>query len=166
MTVTFIAALLPVVLYIVLVYVLDRFALLSKVQLLVMVVLGMITALICFGLFWLLGDVISPGVSDYLYPVLEESVKAIPLLALARRKKMVFFIDTIICGAAVGGGFPVPGVVPADTPDHFFQRCQQLLKGLGVTLLRAPEQKLIHLVVPPVSSCREQVFSLQSCLLL
>ena len=51
MTVTFIAALLPVVLYIVLVYVLDRFALLSKVQLLVMVVLGEVWHAFCLSNF-------------------------------------------------------------------------------------------------------------------
>ena len=137
MTVTFIAALLPVVLYIVLVYVLDRFALLSKVQLLVMVVLGMITALICFGLFWLLDGVISPGVSDYLYPVLEESVKAIPLLALARRKKMVFFIDSIICGAAIGGGFSIL--------ENIFYLVMGEPLAFGTALFRGLEVALIHM---------------------
>ena len=137
MTVTFIAALLPVVLYIVLVYVLDRFALLSKVQLLVMVVLGIITALICFGLFWLLDSVVSPGVSDYLYPVLEESVKAIPLLALARRKKMVFFIDSIICGAAIGGGFSIL--------ENIFYLVMGEPLAFGTALFRGLEVALIHM---------------------
>ncbi|MBR5906598.1 MAG: PrsW family intramembrane metalloprotease [Bacteroidales bacterium] len=137
MTVTFIAALFPVVLYIVLVYVLDRFALLSKVQLLVMVVLGMITALICFGLFWLLDSVVSPGVSDYLYPVLEESVKAIPLMALARRKKMVFFIDSIICGAAIGGGFSIL--------ENIFYLVMGEPLAFGTALFRGLEVALIHM---------------------
>ena len=94
MIVSIIAALLPVILYIVVVYALDHFSLLSISQLVVMVVLGMLAAVACFGLFRLLDPVISTEVSDYLYPVLEESVKAIPLLALATRKRMVFFIDS------------------------------------------------------------------------
>ena len=100
---SFVAALLPVVIYIVVVYVLDNFALISVKRLLLLVLCGMGAALVCFGLFQLTGLFLSESVSDYVNPVLEEAVKAIPLLILARRKKIAFFIDSVICGAAVGG---------------------------------------------------------------
>lgn len=104
---SFVAALLPVLIYIAVVYALDHFALVSKGQLLLMVGMGVVTALACSVLFTFLDPLLPVKATEYLYPVLEESVKAIPLLALASRKKMVFFIDSIICGAAVGGGFSI-----------------------------------------------------------
>ena len=104
---SFVAALLPVVIYIVVVYVLDSFALISVKRLLVLVLCGMAAALGCFGLFQLTGLFLSEAASDIANPVMEEAVKAIPLLLLARRKKIAFFIDSVICGAAVGGGFSI-----------------------------------------------------------
>ena len=71
------------------------------------VLCGMVTALACFGLFQLTGEMLADEHSDYINPVLEELVKGLPLLYLASRKKIVFFIDSVICGAAVGGGFSI-----------------------------------------------------------
>ena len=88
----FIASILPVVLYILVVYELDNFSLISVKRLLVLVGCGMVSALLCFGLFYALDSILSPSQTDFVYPVLEEAMKAIPLLYLARHKKMVFFI--------------------------------------------------------------------------
>ena len=103
----FVAALLPVVIYIFVVYKIDHFALISVRNLLLQVLYGMVTALVCFGLFQLTGEMLADEHSDYVNPVLEELVKGLPLLYLASRKKIVFFIDSVICGAAVGGGFSI-----------------------------------------------------------
>ena len=134
---SFVAALLPVFVYIFVVYELDSFSFLSVKKLLLMVALGMVTALACFGLFWLLDKVIPETVSDYLYPVLEEAVKAIPLLVLAYRKKIVFFIDSVICGAAVGGGFSIL--------ENIFYLVLGEPLGLGTVLFRGLEVALIHM---------------------
>ena len=101
----FVAALLPVVIYIFVVYKIDNFSLISVKNLLLQVLCGMVAALVCFGLFQLTGSILSENQSEFFNPVLEEIVKALPLLWLATRKKIVFFIDSVICGAAVGGGF-------------------------------------------------------------
>jgi RsiW-degrading membrane proteinase PrsW (M82 family) len=133
----FVAALLPVVLYIAVVYFLDNFALISVKRLLLLVLCGMLTALVCFGLFQVTGLFLPEGVSDYVNPILEEAVKAIPLLYLARKKHIAFFIDSVICGAAVGGGFSI------------LENIFYLLLGdgmsMGTVLFRGLEVALIHM---------------------
>ena len=77
----FVAALLPVVIYIFVVYKIDNFALISVRNLLLQVLYGMVTALVCFGLFQLTGEMLADEHSDYVNPVLEELVKGLPLLS-------------------------------------------------------------------------------------
>ena len=133
----FVAALLPVVIYIAAVYFLDNFSLISVKRLLLLVLCGMVAALACFGLFRLTGLVLPEGVSDFVNPVVEEAVKAVPLLILARRKRIAFFIDSVICGAAVGGGFSI------------LENVFYLLLGegmsMGTVLFRGLEVALIHM---------------------
>jgi len=133
----FVAALLPVVIYIFAVYKIDNFSLISIRNLLLQVLLGMVAALVCFGLFQQTGRILTEDQSDYLNPVMEEIVKAIPLLWLATRKKIVFFIDSVICGAAIGGGFSI------------LENIFYLLLGdgmsLGTVLFRGLEVALVHM---------------------
>lgn len=134
---SFAAALLPVAIYIFVVYSLDSFSLVSVKSLLMLVVTGMVSAVICFGLFMLTGMFLPEGVSDYFDPVTEEAVKAIPLLFLARRKKTVFFIDSVICGAAVGGGFSIL--------ENVFYLVLGEQYGMGTVLFRGLEVALVHM---------------------
>ena len=134
--ISFVAALLPVAVYIFVVYELDSFALLNVKKLLLLVGFGMLAALICFGLFWVLDAFIAERVSEIAYPILEELIKSIPLLILARKKRIVFFIDSVICGAAVGGGFSI------------LENIFYLVLGdleMGTVLFRGLEVALIHM---------------------
>ena len=147
----FIAALLPVVIYILVVYKIDNFALVSIRRLLLLVVAGMAAALVCFALFTLHPSCVPSVASDLrssapftlhlspntLHPIVEEAVKAIPLLVLAWRKKMVFFIDSVICGAAVGGGFSIL--------ENLFYLLLGDELGMGTVLFRGLEVALIHM---------------------
>lgn len=133
----FIAALLPVAIYILVVYKLDSFSLVRIKSLLMLVLSGMAAAIICFGFFSLTGAVVPENVSDYVDPVIEELVKAIPLLILARCKKTVFFIDSVICGAAIGGGFSI-------LENVFYLVLGQSL-DFGTALFRGLEVALIHM---------------------
>ena len=133
----FVAALLPVVIYIFVVYKIDHFALISVRNLLLQVLYGMVTALVCFGLFQLTGEMLADEHSDYVNPVLEELVKGLPLLYLASRKKIVFFIDSVICGAAVGGGFSIL--------ENIFYLLFGHEMGLGTVLFRGLEVALVHM---------------------
>ncbi len=134
----FVAALLPVVIYIFVVYKIDNFSLISVKNLLLQVLCGMVTALVCFGLFQLTGEMLADEHSDYINPVLEEIVKGLPLLYLASRKKIVFFIDSVICGAAVGGGFSI-------LENIFYLLLGDGITGIGTVLFRGLEVALIHM---------------------
>ena len=134
---SFVAALLPVAIYIFVVYSLDSFSLVSVRSLVTLVITGMLSAVICFGIFVLTGMLLPEGVSDYLNPVMEEAVKAIPLLFMARSKKTVFFIDSVICGAAVGGGFSI-------LENVFYLILGEEL-GMGTILFRGLEVALVHM---------------------
>ena len=134
---SYVAAFLPVAIYIFVVYKLDNFALLSVKRLLLLVLCGMGAALVCFGLFMLTDRFMPERVSDFFVPVAEEIVKGIPLLVLARRKKIVFFIDSVICGAAVGGGFSIL--------ENIFYLVLGDLLAFGTALFRGLEVALIHM---------------------
>ena len=134
----FVAALLPVVIYIFVVYKIDNFSLISVKNLFLQVFCGMVTALVCFGLFQLTGEMLADEHSDYVNPVLEEIVKGLPLLYLASRKKIVFFIDSVICGAAVGGGFSI-------LENIFYLLLGDGITGIGTVLFRGLEVALIHM---------------------
>ena len=133
----FVAALLPVVIYIFVVYKIDHFSLISVKNLLLQVLCGMVAALVCFGLFQLTGSILSENQSEFFNPVLEEIVKAIPLLWLATRKKIVFFIDSVICGAAIGGGFSIL--------ENIFYLLLGNGMSLGTVLFRGLEVALVHM---------------------
>ena len=133
----FVAALLPVVIYIFVVYKIDNFSLISIKNLLLQVLCGMVAALVCFGLFQLTGPILTENQSEFFNPVLEEIVKALPLLWLATRKKIVFFIDSVICGAAIGGGFSIL--------ENIFYLLLGNEMGIGTVLFRGLEVALIHM---------------------
>ena len=133
----FVAALLPVVIYIIVVYQIDNFSLISVKRLLLLILSGMLTALACFALFQLTGTIIPESLSDSVNPIIEEMVKGIPLLWLAARKKIVFFIDSVICGAAVGGGFSIL--------ENIFYLLLGDQMGIGTVLFRGLEVALVHM---------------------
>ena len=133
----FVAAILPVVVYIFIVYKIDNFSLINVKNLFLQVLCGMVAALVCFGLFQLTGLILSENQSDFFNPVLEEIIKAIPLLWLATRKKIVFFIDSVICGAAIGGGFSIL--------ENIFYLLLGNEMGIGTVLFRGLEVALIHM---------------------
>lgn len=133
----YLAALLPVAIYIFVVYSLDSFSLISIKRLLMLVLFGAIAALACFGLFLVTGKIMPENVSDYFNPVAEEVIKAIPLFIMACNKKMVFFIDSVICGAAIGGGFSIL--------ENVFYLVLGEQFGMGTVLFRGLEVALIHM---------------------
>ena len=134
-------AILPVVIYIVVVYTIDRFSLISLRRLMLLVLCGVLAAALCFGIFqlWSVDSQLSTfnfQLSTFTDPIVEELVKAIPLLFLTRRKKIVFFIDSVICGAAVGGGFCIAENMLYLLGDPM---------GIGTAVFRGLEVALIHM---------------------
>ena len=133
----FAVSLIPIVVYIIVIYKIDHFALISIRRLLLLVLTGMLTALACYGLFQLTDRIISGESADIIHPVIEELIKSIPLLVLACRKRIVFFIDSVICGAAVGGGFSLL--------ENIFYLVMGDGVELGTGLFRGLEVALIHM---------------------
>ena len=131
----FIAAFLPVLIYLEVVYSIDRFALISLRRLLHLVLCGLLAALICFFTFRLIP--LNSQLSTLINPIFEELVKALPLIALAWRKKIVFFIDSVISGAAVGAGFCM-----VETLLYLFDGEPM---GVGAALFRGLEVALLHM---------------------
>ena len=133
----FVVAFLPVVIYILAVYQIDKFALINVKRLVLLILCGMLAALVCYGVLRLTWQVMSENTSAYVDPVIEEVVKGIPLFILAVRKKIVFFIDSVICGAAVGGGFSIL--------ENLFYLLLIDDMGMGTMLFRGLEVALIHM---------------------
>jgi RsiW-degrading membrane proteinase PrsW (M82 family) len=131
----FIAAFLPVFIYLEVVYSIDRFSLISLRRLLHLVLCGVLAAVICFGIFRLV--TFSSQISTFTNPLVEELVKALPLIALAQRKKIVFFIDSVICGAAVGAGFCMV--------ENLLYLFGGEPMGFGTALFRGLEVALVHM---------------------
>ena len=129
----YVASLLPIAIYLLAVYKIDNFALVSLRRMAMLVVCGMLAALASFGLFQLTDGLLP----DASHPVLEELLGAVPLLVLAWRKRMVFFIDSVICGAAVGGGFSI-------LENNFYLVLGNEM-SMGTVLFRGLEVALIHI---------------------
>ena len=64
-------------------------------------------------------------------------MKALPLIALAWRKKIVFFIDSVISGAAVGAGFCMV--------ENLLYLFDGESMGIGTALFRGLEVALLHM---------------------
>ena len=133
----FIDSILPALLYVAAVYLLDRFALVRVKRLIGMLLCGMAAAITCLGIFACTGRFLSGEASDILNPVVEETVKAMPLYLAARRKKIAFYSDSIIYGAAVGAGFSVL--------ENMLYLLRDSAMGMGTALFRGIEVSLIHM---------------------
>lgn len=88
---------------------LDVFNLITMREITLLMVGGGALAVLGFLLSWFIlsgGDHVTPGLySRYGAPVIEEALKAAPIIALFARNRLGFKIDAAIAGFAVGAGF-------------------------------------------------------------
>ncbi len=96
---------------------------------------GLLAAVCCFFVFRLIP--FNDQLSVIITPIFEELVKALPLIALAWRKKIVFFIDSVISGAAVGAGFCMV--------ENLLYLFDGESMGIGTALFRGLEVALLHM---------------------
>ncbi len=98
---------LPVSLFLLSLLYLDSFKLVRLRTIVELIVVGCVAAAVSFFVnYWLL----KIGIGRYLLtrfdaPVIEELLKAIPILLMLRTRRIGFLIDAAICGFAVGTGF-------------------------------------------------------------
>src|SRR5688572_31759815 len=100
-------ALLPVLLFLAVLFAMDTFKLLRWPSLGASLAYGGVAAL---GVLYLhelfpLEDISTAAVSRYIAPVIEESVKAALPVYLLRTHRTGFLVDALVLGFAVGAGF-------------------------------------------------------------
>jgi len=100
-------AFLPVTLFLMALLYLDSFKLVRPRVLIGLIVIGCVAAAASLLInYWLLRFGVSEyALTRYAAPVVEEILKAIPILVMLRNRQIGFLIDAAICGFAVGTGF-------------------------------------------------------------
>lgn len=98
-----IASILPIILYILVLKLMDSFSLIRWKRLSVCMAYGV---LCCLALYFITRATAIPEVDGVsIVPVLEEILKGWVMVVLVRKQKIRFLAETLIYGAAVGGGF-------------------------------------------------------------
>jgi RsiW-degrading membrane proteinase PrsW (M82 family) len=103
-----VVALVPVVVFLVVLFFMDRFKLVRPDAALTAIAWGAVAAGVSLWINGVLLDVlkIPPGLlSRYLAPPIEEAAKALPLIIWLKRGRIGFLVDAAIVGFAVGTGF-------------------------------------------------------------
>jgi RsiW-degrading membrane proteinase PrsW (M82 family) len=98
----------PVFIFLFALTILDSFKLLKLHSILLVILSGVVVAFICLLLNqWLIETYFTDDMvySRYVAPILEETIKAIPIVFLIKNKKVGFTVDSAIFGFAVGAGF-------------------------------------------------------------
>jgi Predicted membrane protein len=126
----YLICIIPIILYLLLIKGMDGFSLGSVKKMLAYFGWGCIC---CVGLF-LLGSTISSD-TLWLAPLLEEVLKALPLAIAVYRKKIAFFAETLIYGAAIGAGFALPENILYIYYSTDFLIGDAIVRGFGTALL-------------------------------
>src|SRR5581483_12466450 len=96
----------PVALFLLALLYLDSYKLVRLRTLVLLIVVGCVVAAISLAINEALLQTMSRRVlTRYAAPVVEEILKAIPILWMIRTRRIGFLIDAAICGFAVGAGF-------------------------------------------------------------
>ena len=89
---------------------LDAFALMSRMEVLVLLLLGALGALAAYPISGRMLDTLPIGFSLYsrfVAPWIEEAIKAIVMIILFRLNRIGYKLDAVISGFAIGAGFSV-----------------------------------------------------------
>lgn len=100
--------LIPVFIFLIALIILDRFRLVKLLPVIQTIVIGCITAIVCYYInSWLIEKSFpDPNLySKYMAPVVEEITKAVFLIYLIKKRRIGFMVDGAIYGFAIGAGF-------------------------------------------------------------
>lgn len=120
----------PIILYLFLIKGMDGFSLASVPKIAESFLWGMICCVSLFfaGMHFSLETV-------WLGPLLEELMKALPLVFAIYRKRTAFFAETLIYGAAIGAGFALPENILYINLSSDFLLGDAIVRGFGTSLL-------------------------------
>jgi hypothetical protein len=98
---------LPVALFLLTLVYLDSYKLVQFRTLAVLIIIGCVVAALSLALNnWMLAAGLQRRIlTQYAAPVIEEILKAVPILWMIRSRRIGFLIDAAICGFATGAGF-------------------------------------------------------------
>jgi protease PrsW len=141
----------PVLLFLITLYLVDSFKLVRIKTLLICFIWGILSAIIAyFGNTWISGSITLEfrDYSRYLAPVLEETLKASVVVYLISRQKVGFTVDAIIYGFASGAGFAI-----AENMVYIVRLSGEpgmiiwMLRGLGTALMHGGCSALLAMSV-------------------
>lgn len=107
MNVIYLAALLPIALYLVALRILDVFSMARPAKLASYLLWGISCTLIAYGISLIWRDTHhGQGWSAvWVSPVIEECIKVLPLIVMVKSRRVVFLAETMVYGMMIGGGF-------------------------------------------------------------
>lgn len=122
--------LIPIVLYLLLIRRMDGFSLGSIPG----IGESFIWGAACCALIFYAGSIVNIE-SAWPGPLIEESLKALPLAVCVYRKRTAFFAETLIYGAAIGAGFSMLENILYFAYSPEFQVGDAIVRGFGTSLL-------------------------------
>ena len=128
-------SLVPIALYLVVLRSFDAFSMVRWRTILCWMAWGVASALLTCGLVKLAHATGHAWTAPWVSPVIEEVLKALPLLYLVWRRKAVFTAETQLFGEAVGGGFALVENVIYLLHFPHMDFATALVRGLGTGLL-------------------------------
>jgi RsiW-degrading membrane proteinase PrsW (M82 family) len=143
------AALLPVVVFLVILYLMDSFKLVALRVIVAALTAGAVCAVAALALHaWLLpaSGLSSRMFSRYVAPITEETLKAIYIVVVLRQRRLGFLVDAALLGFAVGTGFAV--VENIDYLRHLRDQGLVLwvVRGFGPALLHGASTTLFAIL--------------------
>lgn len=142
---------LPVLLFLISLFLFDNFKLVSKVTLTLSLLWGLIAAFASYHLnSWFNGQFVNDSVhfARYIAPAIEELLKGIILIILFRYKRIGFIVDAAIYGFAAGTGFSLAeNMVYLVNLSAETSMLTWVLRGLGTALMHGGSTALFAMLV-------------------
>jgi len=128
----FLISLFPIITYLLLITSLDGFSLCGTKKILKYISWGVVSCLACVTI----SRLISEGFSQRSgFVIIEEIVKALPIIVNVSRRKSAFFTETLTYGAAIGAGFSFVENIIYILANPEFAIGDAVLRGLGTSLV-------------------------------
>lgn len=127
----YIISIVPILLYLLLVKSLDGFSIATVKKMAIVMLWG---AAVCVALFF--DRVAASWESIWVNALIEEVLKALPILVLLATRHIAFFTQTIVYGAAVGAGFALAeNFLYVYTVGDAFTLGDSIVRGFGTSML-------------------------------
>lgn len=128
----FLISLFPIIIYLLLITSLDGFSLCKKSKILKYLSWGVIICITCIQI----ARIVTEGfIQNHYFIIVEEVLKALPILVNVCRRKSAFFTETLTYGAAIGAGFSFVENIVYILTNADFAFGDALIRGVGTSLI-------------------------------